>query len=83
MASRCRDHHDCWRRSRWSADESRKPPRLSPRRQSSPRGEIFRNPDIARALTLIADQGESAFYKGEIAKAILKTSDTRRDDDRR
>ena len=38
-------------------------------------GEIFRNPDVAHALTLVADQGESAFYKGEIAKAILKTSD--------
>ncbi len=37
-------------------------------------GEIFRNPDEARALTLVANQGESVFYKGEIAKAILKTS---------
>lgn len=37
-------------------------------------GEIFRNPDIARALRLIADQGPDAFYKGEIAAAILKTS---------
>jgi len=37
-------------------------------------GEIFRNPDVAHALTLVADQGESAFYKGEIAQAILKTS---------
>jgi gamma-glutamyltranspeptidase/glutathione hydrolase len=38
-------------------------------------GEMFRNPDVAHALTLVADQGEAAFYKGEIAKAILKTSD--------
>ena len=37
-------------------------------------GEIFRNPDVAHAFTLVADQGEAAFYKGEIAKAILKTS---------
>jgi gamma-glutamyltranspeptidase / glutathione hydrolase len=37
-------------------------------------GEIFRNPDAAHALTHIADQGEAAFYKGEIAQAILKTS---------
>ncbi len=37
-------------------------------------GEIFRNPDIADALTLIANEGESAFYKGAIAQAILKTS---------
>jgi gamma-glutamyltranspeptidase / glutathione hydrolase len=38
------------------------------------RGQLFRNPDLARALTLIADQGETAFYKGAIAQAILKTS---------
>ena len=38
-------------------------------------GTMFRNPDVAHALTLVADQGEAAFYKGEIAKAILKTSD--------
>ncbi len=38
------------------------------------RGQVFRNPEIAHALTLIANQGESAFYKGDIAKAILKTS---------
>ncbi len=37
-------------------------------------GEIFRNPDLANALTLVANQGESALYKGEIAQAILKTS---------
>ena len=38
-------------------------------------GELFRNPDVAHAFRLIADEGETAFYKGEIAKAILKTSD--------
>ncbi len=37
-------------------------------------GDLFRNPDQARALRLIADQGPDAFYKGEIAAAILKTS---------
>jgi gamma-glutamyltranspeptidase / glutathione hydrolase len=37
-------------------------------------GELFRNPDMGRALRLIADGGPDAFYKGEIAKAILKTS---------
>ena len=37
-------------------------------------GEVVRNPDLAHALTLVADEGESAFYKGTIAKAILKTS---------
>jgi gamma-glutamyltranspeptidase / glutathione hydrolase len=37
-------------------------------------GQVFRNPDLAGALTLIANQGETAFYKGEIAQAIQKTS---------
>jgi gamma-glutamyltranspeptidase / glutathione hydrolase len=37
-------------------------------------GDLFRNPDIGRALRLIAEQGPSAYYKGEIAAAILKTS---------
>lgn len=37
-------------------------------------GEIFSNPDIAKALKLVAENGPSAFYKGEIAHAILSTS---------
>ncbi len=36
-------------------------------------GQLFRNPDMAKALRLIADQGRDAFYKGEIAAAILST----------
>jgi gamma-glutamyltranspeptidase/glutathione hydrolase len=37
-------------------------------------GEVFRNPNIGHALRLIANQGAAAYYKGEIAAAILKTS---------
>jgi gamma-glutamyltranspeptidase / glutathione hydrolase len=37
-------------------------------------GDVFRNPDLAKALQLISDQGASAFYKGQIAQAILATS---------
>ena len=37
-------------------------------------GQIFSNPDLAKALRLIASEGTSAFYKGEIAQAILATS---------
>jgi gamma-glutamyltranspeptidase/glutathione hydrolase len=33
-------------------------------------GERLRQPDLARSLTLIANQGAQAFYRGEIAKAI-------------
>jgi gamma-glutamyltranspeptidase / glutathione hydrolase len=37
-------------------------------------GDLFRNPDMARAFQLIAEKGADAFYQGEIAAAILKTS---------
>ena len=38
-------------------------------------GEVFRNPEYARALELVAKGGPDVFYRGEIAKAILKTSE--------
>ncbi|HXZ13363.1 MAG TPA: gamma-glutamyltransferase [Candidatus Sulfotelmatobacter sp.] len=37
-------------------------------------GEVFRNPDLARSLELIAQEGRDAFYKGNIARRILATS---------
>ena len=37
-------------------------------------GEVFKNPELAAALELIAAQGPAAFYRGSIADAILKTS---------
>jgi gamma-glutamyltranspeptidase/glutathione hydrolase len=37
-------------------------------------GDLFRNPGMARAYRLLAEKGPDAFYKGEIAAAILKTS---------
>jgi gamma-glutamyltranspeptidase/glutathione hydrolase len=37
-------------------------------------GELFRNPDLAKALRALAAGGPSVFYSGEIAKAILATS---------
>jgi gamma-glutamyltranspeptidase/glutathione hydrolase len=36
-------------------------------------GQIFKNPDLAKALRLIATSGPQAFYSGEIAQAILAT----------
>ncbi|WP_263415416.1 gamma-glutamyltransferase [Terriglobus albidus] len=38
-------------------------------------GEIFRNPDLANSLRLIAKNGADAFYRGPIADAIVKLSD--------
>jgi gamma-glutamyltranspeptidase/glutathione hydrolase len=37
-------------------------------------GEVFQNHDLARALQLVAQNGAAAFYKDEIAHAILSTS---------
>ena len=37
-------------------------------------GDVFVNREMARAMKLLAGQGRDAFYKGEIAKAILATS---------
>jgi gamma-glutamyltranspeptidase / glutathione hydrolase len=39
-------------------------------------GARFSNPDLAKTLRLIAEQGHDAFYKGEIAQAIVSTSST-------
>jgi gamma-glutamyltranspeptidase/glutathione hydrolase len=38
-------------------------------------GDMFHNFELAGALELIADGGAGAFYRGPIAKALLKTSD--------
>jgi len=37
-------------------------------------GQIFRNPDLARTFRLLQAQGADAFYKGEIARAIVAKS---------
>ena len=38
-------------------------------------GQVFRNPALARTLRMVAAGGADAFYRGEIAKAILATSE--------
>jgi len=37
-------------------------------------GDLFKNPDLGHAFRLLADKGPEAFYKDDIAAAILKTS---------
>lgn len=36
-------------------------------------GDLFRNPDLAHTFELIAAQGTSAFYEGELAREIVHT----------
>ncbi len=37
-------------------------------------GGIFRNPELARAYRILAEQGPRSFYEGELADAVLRTS---------
>ena len=39
-------------------------------------GTIHRQPDLARSLRIVAEQGRDAFYLGEIAQEIVRYSDT-------
>ncbi|MCX5752172.1 MAG: gamma-glutamyltransferase [Candidatus Krumholzibacteria bacterium] len=34
------------------------------------KGEIFRNPDLARTYRILAEKGRDAFYRGELARTI-------------
>jgi gamma-glutamyltranspeptidase / glutathione hydrolase len=47
---------------------------LLPNGQAPQVGEVFHNPPMAAAYKLLAAQGAAAFYRGPIAKALLKTS---------
>ncbi len=47
---------------------------LKPSGRAPKPGEIFRNPQLAHALRLIADLGAKAFYSGPVGEAILATS---------
>jgi len=37
-------------------------------------GDIFHNPDLAKTLRLLAEDGAKTFYHGDLAAAILRTS---------
>lgn len=45
-----------------------------PRGHAPQAGEVFRNPDLAASLKLIAAEGRSALYQGAIAQKILAIS---------
>ena len=66
--------HEAWSYEKLKADESSARVFL-PDGKPPAEGEVFRNPEMARALRLLAEKGRDTFYKGEIAAAILKTSE--------
>ncbi|HEY7314009.1 MAG TPA: gamma-glutamyltransferase [Gemmataceae bacterium] len=38
-------------------------------------GDVFKNPNLARSYRLLAEKGRDAFYKGDIARALVAFSD--------
>ena len=67
--------HDFWEESKDDLKQDSESRRVFlPGGKAPAIGEIFRNPDLAKALRAIAQHGPDVFYKGEIADAILKTS---------
>ena len=63
--------HDYWSHPSFTAEGKRV---FLPNGHAPELGAIFRNPDYARALRLLASGGPDVIYRGEIAKAILATS---------
>jgi len=58
----------------WIAGDSESRRVFLPSGKAPALGQVFQNPDVAKALTLVAQNGPEAFYKGDIARAILSTS---------
>ena len=66
---------NAWKMEEAKLARDQNAPRIFLRGGHAPKiGEVFRDPEMAAALKLIATQGPAAFYKGAIAQAILKTS---------
>jgi gamma-glutamyltranspeptidase/glutathione hydrolase len=57
-----------------AASDLQQPTVLLPNGKPPALGHVFHNPEVAKALRLVADGGSKAFYQGEIAQAILSTS---------
>jgi gamma-glutamyltranspeptidase/glutathione hydrolase len=67
--------HDYWKDSTHDLMQDAESRRVFlPNGKAPAVGEIFQNHDLAKALRLIAQEGANAFYRGEIARAILSTS---------
>jgi gamma-glutamyltranspeptidase / glutathione hydrolase len=67
--------HDYWEDAvDWISKDSESRRVFLPAGQAPAVGEVFCNPDLAKALREVSEAGPEAFYKGEIARAILATS---------
>jgi gamma-glutamyltranspeptidase/glutathione hydrolase len=68
--------HEAWHSEEAKLAKDQNARRIFLRDGRSPQlGELWRNPQMAAAFKLIAAEGPAAFYRGAIAKAILKTSE--------
>ena len=66
---------EAWRTEEGKLGKDENAKKIFLRDAKAPRiGEVFRNPQMAAAYRLLAAEGASAFYKGALAQAILKTS---------
>lgn len=63
--------HDAWSNN-YFTDEGKRV--FLPNGRAPELGALFKNPDYARALRLLAGGGPDVVYRGEIAQAILATS---------
>jgi len=63
--------HDYWGNESFNEEGKRV---FLPQGHAPELGGIFRNPDYARALRLLADAGSDAVYRGPIGQAIVATS---------
>ncbi|HVH89374.1 MAG TPA: gamma-glutamyltransferase family protein, partial [Terriglobales bacterium] len=63
--------HDAWSNAHFT-DEGKRV--FLPGGKAPELGGMFRNPDYARALRLLADRGAEAVYQGEIGQAMVATS---------
>lgn len=69
--------HDFWGIGRVKLKQTEEAERVFlPNARPPAVGEKFSNPDLGKTLRLLAEKGPREFYDGEIAKAILKTSES-------